>query len=182
MNQNCSCDNEDFPLFERLPKEDKPRRLWSARDIKGHNFERLVANKINRLMFFNPIHLRFGADFVFVNFPEIQIECKFSHAKIFPCWIKRDWLTRFKPKTKNKLVVCNRGIQLDKKARLLLKEHGIKLVYFDELENFLMSLLAKTLTGNHLFSNSFPSGEVSRATFPLFCTGQRTLFQESFSV
>lgn len=156
MNQNCSHDTEDFPLCRRLPKEEKPRRLWSARDIKGHNFEGLVRLKTSKfLMGCEIVHPRRGADFQFLSYPQLglELECKFSHAKIFPCWIKRDWLPRFKPSTRNKVVVCNRGIQLGKKAMQLLKEYGIKLVYFDELEDFLLSLLPKILSSNHLLSN-----------------------------
>ena len=153
MSQKCSYDTQISPLCKRLPKEEKPRKFWSARDIKGDNFERVVYKKLSKSLMLSGIHRNFGADFVFLSLPNIEIECKFSHAKIFPCWIKRDWLPRFSRNVKHKIIVCNRGIQLSAKSMQLLSDNNIQLVYFDKVVDFIISLLPRILTGNHLLSN-----------------------------
>ena len=81
----------------------------------------------------------------------IEIEAKFSHAKIFPCWIKRDWITRFSRNCWDKLVVINRGMKLPEKSKALLKQHRIRLIFYDRLTLVLQTILGalKYLKSNH---------------------------------
>jgi len=114
--------------------------MWTSRERKGFTFERLIHNKLRN----NGIASEWrpfqkGADFKIGN---IQLEAKFSHAIIFPCWIKRDWVTRFSKDCKVKLVVTNRGMKLPRKSLKILKQHKIRVVFFDKLIITLLGVLS----------------------------------------
>jgi hypothetical protein len=111
--------------------------------LKGFNFERLVWEELKDLGFMWSWLLGLGvgqgADFFHEEYP-IQIEVKFSHAVIYPCWIQRDWISRFDD-VKYKVVVTNRGIKLGESAKELLKKHNIIHVYFDQLRALVQWLI-----------------------------------------
>jgi hypothetical protein len=113
---------------------------FTDRELKGFNFENLVNKILEPLDFIRNSVTGKGVDFNHVKCP-IQIEAKFSHAKIFPSWIKRDWLSRFSKDTKFKLAVTNRGIKLSEYCRQLLKDDHIIHVFYDQLEDTVKTLL-----------------------------------------
>ena len=123
----------------------------TKRERKGLNFERIVYNKIKNAGYKIKNRSSLGLAGCDFKIAMVEIEVKFSHARIFPCWIIRDWITRFSKKAKRKIVVVNRGIKLSKKALDLLRKHGIRLIYYDELLDYLSSLKLKD-RGNHYLS------------------------------
>jgi hypothetical protein len=119
------------------------------RILKGFNYEKCVGRKLRDAGFsFRSNNLNSitewmkqqgrGADFVISG---IEIEAKFSHAKIYPSWIERDWIPRFTKNVKHKIIVTNRGIQLSEYSKCLLRKHKIKHVFFDELVSYLRTIL-----------------------------------------
>jgi hypothetical protein len=121
----------------------KTSGVLTPRMLKGYNFERLVNKELEDLGFKWSWTLGLGkgegVDFYHKEYP-IQIEAKFSHAVIYPCWIERDWISRF-DNVKYKIVVTNRGIKLGERSRQLLKQHNIIHVFFDQLRAFVQWLI-----------------------------------------
>ena len=116
----------------------------TTRQKKGFNFESLVDKKILNWNFEWDPRRGKGADFKKnIDNKRIEIEAKFSHARIRPSWIKRDWLTRFSEDADVKAVVLNRGMKLSKKCLRLIKENQIVLVYFDQLKDFILHVFDK---------------------------------------
>lgn len=81
-----------------------------------------------------------GADF---NLKwNIELESKYSDAKIFPSWIKRDWIPRFSNECYYKIVVCNQTLKdkLPNSSIELLREANITLVVITHLAYYLRKL------------------------------------------
>jgi len=117
---------------------------------KGFNFEKLVWRELEDLEFQwaleKGLGIREGADFWHKTYP-IEIEAKFSHAVIYPSWVKRDWIIRFNDKARVKIVVCNRGIKLTEKAKALLMENKIYLIFIDQLKRVVKALIQLFMMG-----------------------------------
>ncbi len=120
------------------------------RCLKGFNFEKAIEKRLANsgiVYSCNPLGsilhwMRYqgrGADFLLRG--GIEVEAKFSHAKIYPKWIKRDWLTRFSQNARHKIIVSNKGIQLSEYSKRLLSENKIKHVFFDEFVSYIKSIL-----------------------------------------
>jgi hypothetical protein len=110
--------------------------VLTPRMRKGYNFEKLVKRELEDLGFEWSWTIGLGCgegvDFFHRDY-QIEIEAKFSHAVIWPSWVKRDWLSRFSKDAKLKIVVCNRGIKLTNEGWGLLRENNIFVVYYDQL-------------------------------------------------
>lgn len=113
--------------------------MLTPREQKGINFERRVKNQLDMFGFYNEWNpLGKGSDFKVGN---IEVEAKFSHAVIYPSWILRDWIPRFRGE--HKVVVINRGMKLHPKAKGILRKHHITIVTFDHLVGYLLMLCSK---------------------------------------
>lgn len=126
--------------------------MLTPRELKGLNFEKLVHKKLRE----NAPDVQWirapKADFkVTEGQYTIEIEAKFSHAKIFPCWVKRDWISRFSRDCWDRIVVVNRGMKLPERSKALLKQHRIQVVFYDQITLVLQAILGaiKYLKGNH---------------------------------
>jgi hypothetical protein len=128
----------------------KASEVLTPRMQKGYNFERLVWRELEGLEFQwaleKGLGIREGADFWHKTYP-IEIEAKFSHAVIYPSWVKRDWIIRFNDKARVKIVVCNRGIKLTEKAKALLRENKIYLIFIDQLKRVVKALIQLFMMG-----------------------------------
>jgi len=113
---------------------------FTDRELKGFNFENLIGKSVNEYGFLHNDFRGSGSDFKHEYYP-IELEAKFSHAIIYPSWIKRDWLSRFS-NAKFKVVVSNRGMKLSDRCLKLLKVNGIIHVYFDKLKETIRYLIA----------------------------------------
>jgi len=113
---------------------------FTNRELKGFNFENLIGKSVNKYGFLHNDFRGSGSDFKHEYYP-IELEAKFSHAIIYPSWIKRDWLSRFS-NAKFKVVVSNRGIKLSDRCLKLLKVNRIIHVYFDQLKETIELLIA----------------------------------------
>lgn len=125
--------------------------ISTSRQLKGYHFEKVVYKKISGMGFnSNPLETveqwkcfqGIGADFRKKVYGKlIEIEAKFSHAKIYPSWVKRDHITRFSENADIKIIVTNRGMQLSDEVLDLYKENNIEHVYFDEIRLLLDELI-----------------------------------------
>jgi hypothetical protein len=154
----------------------------TPRMLKGYNFERLVNKELKNFGFTwswtEGLGYGEGTDFYHKEYP-IQIEAKFSHAVIYPCWIQRDWISRF-DNVKYKIVVTNRGIKLGERAKELLKKHNIIHVYFDQLRAlvqwiiFLMKGVTSSRTTIYYSLMSYCTNTVSDSTYyDITCKNKR---------
>jgi hypothetical protein len=93
----------------------------SERDLKGFNFEvkvNSVLNDVGITHLSNPLddikqwksRQGKGSDFK-IPLWNWEIEAKYSDGKVFPSWIDRDWIPRFKNGT-FRVTVHNRGMKL----------------------------------------------------------------------
>jgi len=109
----------------------------SVRDIKGFNFESRVDTVLNDIgvsYLSNPLdnikewksRQGKGSDFK-IPLWNWEIESKFSDGKVFPSWIDRDWIPRFKNGT-FKVTVHNRGMKLSTNSLERCFIHDIYLV------------------------------------------------------
>jgi hypothetical protein len=134
MGESILSNFKDLKLFEYQ---------LTPRMQKGYNFERLVSKELKGFDFewglLRGLGYGEGTDFWHRKYP-IQIEAKFSHAYIYPSWIKRDWIDRF-DNVKYKIVVTNRGIKLGERAKELLKQHNIIHVFLDQLRALVQWLI-----------------------------------------
>mgnify|MGYP001110330811 CR=1 FL=1 len=113
----------------------------TTRQKKGFNFESLVDKKILNWNFEWDPRRGKGADFKKnIDNKRIEIEAKFSHARIRPSWIKRDWMPRFSVDSDIKAIVLNRGMKLSKRCLSLLRENQIVLVFYDQLKDFILDV------------------------------------------
>jgi len=113
----------------------------TSRELKGYNFENLVDKSINGNNFIRNNVRGVGSDFKHEYYP-IEVECKFSHAIIYPSWIIRDWISRFSNNARFKVIVSNRGMKLSNECFRLLKVNRIIHVYFDQLRETIELLIA----------------------------------------
>jgi antitoxin component of RelBE/YafQ-DinJ toxin-antitoxin module len=114
---------------------------FTSRELKGFNFENLIGKSVNEYGFLHNDFRGVGSDFKHECYP-IEVEAKFSHAVIYPSWIKRDWISRFSNNAKFKVVVSNRGMKLSNECFKLLKVNRIIHVYFDQLKETIELLIA----------------------------------------
>jgi hypothetical protein len=115
--------------------------LFTDRELKGYNFENLVDKSINGNNFLRNSVRGIGSDFKHEYYP-IELEAKFSHAIIYPSWIKRDWLSRFSKDARFKVVVSNKGMKLNDECFRLLREGRVIYVYYDQLKDTVELLIA----------------------------------------
>jgi hypothetical protein len=115
----------------------------SVRDIKGFNFESRVDTVLNDIgvsYLSNPLdnikewksRQGKGSDFK-IPLWNWEIESKYSDGKVFPSWIDRDWITRFKNGT-FRVTVHNRGMKLSTNSLERCFIHEIYLVEIDYLK------------------------------------------------
>jgi len=114
---------------------------FTSRELKGFNFENLIGKSVNEYGFLHNDFRGVGSDFKHECYP-IEVEAKFSHAIIYPSWVKRDWIGRFSNNVKFKIVVSNRGMKLSNECFRLLKVNQIIHVYFDQLKETIELLIA----------------------------------------
>jgi hypothetical protein len=114
---------------------------FTSRELKGFNFENLIGKSVNEYGFLHNDFRGVGSDFKHECYP-IEVECKFSHAIIYPSWVKRDWISRFSNNVRFKVVVSNRGMKLSNECFRLLKVNKIIHVYFDQLKETIELLIA----------------------------------------
>ncbi|MHA1829278.1 MAG: hypothetical protein ACTSX6_11615 [Candidatus Heimdallarchaeaceae archaeon] len=119
--------------------------MLTQREKKGYEFEVEVQEKLIEAGFprfkANPVNptewkrkQRKGPDIIL---EDIEIECKHVDAKIFPSWIKRDWIPRFTDRAKYKIVVYKGDLKLTEEGKNLLKENRIILFTLKQLISFL---------------------------------------------
>lgn len=124
---------------------------YTFRQRKGYGFERVIGRLLDRAGISyesNPLDsivewahsVGRGCDF---HVGPIEIEAKYTHAKMYVSWVCRDWLSRFSKSAAFKVIVINRGMQLSNAIETLLWEHNIDLVYYDELVPYLIELLPR---------------------------------------
>src|SRR3972149_10794941 len=118
----------------------KDKKQWTDRERKGNRFGEIIFSILILAGFKVKDRSKLGLTGVDFKIGRIEIEAKFSHAIIFPCWIKRDWIPRFSPKARRRIVVINRGMKLPDKSIELLRENNIKVIFYDELVAYLLSL------------------------------------------
>jgi len=66
----------------------------------------------------------------------LQVECKFTLKKIYPSWIRRDWLSR-----DCDIIVCNDPSKLSEQDRELLESRGIKLLTPSQFILYVLNLI-----------------------------------------
>ena len=117
--------------------------MLTERELKGKNFENLIEKKLSsaNVLYERNSNRGKGVDF---RVEGIEVEAKYSHAKIFPSWIKRDWISRFSKNAKTKVVVTNKGMKLTEESHRLLRENNILVVFYDALIFLLNILLGVT--------------------------------------
>ena len=129
----------------------------SNRDILGFNFEvridKILKNmQINYIS--NPLqnmalwkrHQGIGSDFKIPSW-NWEIEAKYSNAKIFPSWIDRDWIPRFKNGS-FRVTVHNRGMKLSTNSLERCFIHDIYLVEIGYLRYVLKGKIKHKSRGN----------------------------------
>lgn len=136
----------------QLPIKDFPSTdlALTPRMQKGLRFEKLIEYRLNAYGFTYEHHdlgshdrvdfLVFGNKHHRLSEP-IQLECKFSHAYIYPSWILRDWIPRFDYEAKWKIVVTNIGMKISEKGKELLKQAGILVITYAQLWDVLISII-----------------------------------------
>ncbi|MEM3713917.1 MAG: hypothetical protein QXF82_03090 [Nitrososphaeria archaeon] len=85
-----------------------------------------------------------GSDFTIPQL-NIELESKYSEGKIFPSWIIRDWLPRFKDKLSLHLVVHNPELKLTEESRRMLIDNHVLTIELNYLPPFL-DLLKRSWT------------------------------------
>jgi len=132
---------------------------WNGKDIRltdrqyrGWKYENKIESKLEKWKFVFERHdlgchkkcdfLVFGYQSFRLRNP-IHLEVKYSRAKIFGCWVRRDYISRFPKNAKYKIIVTNTELRLNQQAIDLLNEHGIKRVYDFQLKSYLEDLIFK---------------------------------------
>lgn len=128
----------------------------TPRQRKGHRFEKIIQSTLDNAGIsyegndISSIHSwkrsqGQGAD---IKIGDIEVEVKYTHARVYPSYIWRDWHPRFSPDAKKKIVVTNRGMQYSKRTKALIRNLGIILLFYDQLINFLVNILRPTSKKN----------------------------------
>jgi len=131
----------------------------SERDMKGYAFELETNNVLHSLKIeylSNPLQSievwksrqGKGSDFK-IPLWNWEIESKYSDGKVFPSWIDRDWITRFKNGT-FKVTVHNRGMKLSTNSLEQCFIHEIYLVEIDYLKYVLKAEIKARTRANKL--------------------------------
>jgi hypothetical protein len=131
----------------------------SQRDAKGYNFEVKVNNVLNDVgitYLSNPLNnikewksrQGKGSDFK-IPLWNWEIEAKYSNAKIFPSWIKRDYIPRFS-KNSFKVVVHNEDMKLTNGSLELCFLYDVYLVEIDYLKYVLKAEIKARSRANKL--------------------------------
>jgi hypothetical protein len=132
----------------------------SQRDVKGYNFEVRVNNVFKNIGIeytSNPLqnialwkrYQGIGTDFK-IPLWNWEIEAKYSDAKIFPSWIDRSWIPRFKNGT-FKVTVHNRGMKLSTNSLEKCFIRDIYLVEIGYLRYVLKAEMKHRLEANKVF-------------------------------
>ena len=137
----------------------------TSRQRKGFRFEKVMQQRlINAMIHFegndiSSIHKwkRSQGKGVDITIGDIEVEVKYTHARVYPSYIKRDWFPRFSPGAKIKIVVANRGILFSKRTMDLIQKLGIIFLYYDQLINFLRNLIRPISKKNTRTINSVTS-------------------------
>jgi hypothetical protein len=136
----------------------------SQRDVKGYNFEVRVDNVLRNIgieYISNPLqnialwkrHQGVGTDFKIPSW-NWEIEAKYSDAKIFPSWIKRDYMPRFS-KNSFKVTVHNKDMKLTNSSLELCFLYDIYLVEIGCLKYVLKAeIKARTKANKLIEANS----------------------------
>jgi hypothetical protein len=131
----------------------------SIRDVKGFNFESRVDSVLNDIgitYLSNPLdnikewksRQGRGSDFKILSW-NWELEAKYSDSKVFPSWIDRDWIPRFKNGT-FRVTVHNRGMKLSSNSLERCFIHDIYLVEIDYLRYLLKAEIKARSRGNKL--------------------------------
>jgi hypothetical protein len=134
------------------------------REIKGYNFETRVDNILrqsNIVYNGNPLGNTYewkrrqgkGSDFK-IPYWNWEMEAKSSNGKVFPSWIIRDWIPRFK-KNSFKVTIYNETMKLPTKSLELCFNHDIYLVSIDML-GYVLKTEKKRRVGNKLIEANKP--------------------------
>jgi hypothetical protein len=130
----------------------------TEREIKGYNFEAKVDNILRQSSIIyngNPLNNVYewkrrqgkGSDFKIPQW-NWEMEAKSSNGKVFPSWIIRDWIPRFK-KNSFKVTIYNETMKLPSKSLELCFNHDIYLVSIDML-GYVLKTEKKRREGNKL--------------------------------
>ncbi|MEM2910884.1 MAG: hypothetical protein QW303_06845 [Nitrososphaerota archaeon] len=138
-------------VFHTIEWNGKKIRL-TARQYRGWKYANKIEGKLEKWKFVFERHdlgthkkcdfLVFGMGSLKLERP-IYLEVKYSKALIFPCWVKRDYITRFPEDAESKVVVTNCGLRLTQEAIDLLNKENIKRIYDFQLKSFLEELVYK---------------------------------------
>jgi hypothetical protein len=131
----------------------------SQRDLKGFIFEKRVDNVLKDIgieYVSNPLqditlwkrHQGIGSDFK-IPLWNWEIEAKYSDAKIFPSWIKRDYIPRFS-KNSFKVIVHNKNMKLTNSSLELCFLYDIYLVEIGYLRYVLKAEIKARSRANKL--------------------------------
>jgi hypothetical protein len=131
----------------------------SQRDVKGFNFESRVDTVLNDIgvsYLSNPLdnikewksRQGKGSDFK-IPLWNWEIESKYSDGKVFPSWIDRDWIPRFKNGT-FRVTVHNRGMKLSTNSLERCFIHDVYLVEIDYLKYVLKAEIKARSRANKL--------------------------------
>jgi hypothetical protein len=132
---------------------------FTSRDVKGYNFEVRVDNVLKNIDIeytSNPLqnialwkrHQGTGSDFK-IPLWNWEIEAKYSDGKVFPSWIDRDWIPRFKNGT-FRVTVHNRKMKLSTNSLEKCFIHDIFLIEIDYLKYVLKAEIKARSRGNKL--------------------------------
>jgi hypothetical protein len=132
---------------------------FSERDIKGFNFEsgvNSVLNDIGISYLSNPLNnikewksrQGKGSDFKIPSW-NWELEAKYSEGKVFPSWIDRDWIPRFKNGT-FRVTVHNRGMKLSTNSLERCFIHDVYLVEIGYLKYVLKAEMKHRQEANKL--------------------------------
>ncbi len=121
-----------------------PELQFTERDLKGYSHEVKVKHKLDYYGYSfksNPLDSIIewkrcqgkGSDFkgLVLN---IELEAKDVNGKVFPSWIKRDWIPRFSYKNEVRIVVMSETTKLTVEGMELLFLYDINITYLDGLK------------------------------------------------
>ncbi|MEM1551722.1 MAG: hypothetical protein QXH03_03535 [Candidatus Bathyarchaeia archaeon] len=119
-------------------------KSFSSRDVKGYNGEVDIYHKLlhyNVKFTCNPLesidiwkrYQGIGSDFKIESF-NIELEVKNIEGKVFPSWIKRDWIPRFSFHNENRIVAIPKSTKLSTNSLELLFIYNIHIIYYDSLK------------------------------------------------
>lgn len=81
-----------------------------------------------------------GADIIL---PFAEVECKFLKSKVYPSWIRRDYIPRFHNPNVDRIIVTNWKWFIPKDCRILLYQHDIKVMNREEFLWYVINKLRR---------------------------------------